>query len=138
MKRCKSAHIDGPNISAEAQPVEMLTVPSQWGGRLRRTRALNVWMPMATIKKNEAYSPICFNDPKRRQSSNNLRADEQRTVHDTLSAARCPYEITRSRSASPLNRATIEAILLTSSDPTSLDPIDIYHSAHSPNPVAKQ
>jgi hypothetical protein len=31
-----------------------------------------------------------------------------------------------------------EAVLLTRSDPTAPDPIDIYHSAYSPNPVAEQ
>jgi hypothetical protein len=66
MKRCKSVHIDRPIISAEAQPAAVTTIPSQWGGRLRRTRVLNVWMPMATMKKNEAYSPVCLNDPKQR------------------------------------------------------------------------
>ena len=69
MKTYKSVHIDRPIITAETQPIEVTTIPSQCGGRLRRARVLNVWMPMATMKKNEAYSPISLNDPKQRQSS---------------------------------------------------------------------
>ena len=69
MKRYKSVHKDRPIVTAEAQPVAVTTIPSQRGGRLRRTRVLNVWMPMVTMKKNEAYSPICLNDPKQRQRS---------------------------------------------------------------------
>ena len=55
-------------------------------------------------------------------------------VHSTLSDARCPYEA----SQLTIIVAAIEANLLTCFDPTTLDPIDIYHPAYTPNPVAEQ
>jgi hypothetical protein len=112
MKRCKSVHIDRPIITAETQPIVVTTIPSQCGGRLRRASVLNVWMPMATMKKNEAYSPISLNDPKQRQSFKNLRKYETKTVNDTLSGARCPYDTRPVRSPLTSSR-DFEAVLLT-------------------------
>ncbi len=103
VKGCRSVDIDRPMITAEAQPVVVTTIPSHWGGRLRRARVLNVWMPMTTMKKNDAYCPICPNDPKQGKAQKPV-SERVKTVHDTLSDARCPYETSQVTINTPRSR----------------------------------
>jgi hypothetical protein len=59
-----SEEVDIPTISDDVQPMKVTTIPSHCGGRLRRTSVLKVWMPIATMKKNDPNCPIIFNDPR--------------------------------------------------------------------------
>jgi hypothetical protein len=91
---------------------------------------------MATMKKNEAYSPICLNDPKQRQSSKTCEGMSEDGVQYL---ERCKMSLRYETSHVTINeKPRFEAILLTCFDPTTADPIDIYRSAHSLNPVAQQ
>lgn len=52
---------------------------------------------------------------------------------------RCKMSLRYETSQVTINeQPRFEAVLLTCFDPTTADPIDIYHSAHSPDPIAEQ
>ena len=62
-KKNANVKVDRPTASADAQPRKVMTIGNHCGGRLRRTSVLKVWMPIATMKKNDPNCPINFNDP---------------------------------------------------------------------------
>jgi hypothetical protein len=59
-------HGDRPITTADDQPMNVTTIPSHWGCRLCKTSVLKLWIPIATMKKNDPNCPICLNAPKRR------------------------------------------------------------------------